>query len=170
MQNPIRIYVACLAAYNNGILHGRWIDATEDVDHIWKETKAMLAVSPIERAEEWAVHDFEGFEGLYISEYTSFETIAGLAAFIEEHGEMGAKLIEHMGGDKDSAETALQDHYIGQYESVADYAQELTEDMTDIPESLIYYIDYEKMARDMTINDLIVIETGYREQHLFWGF
>ena len=23
-----RIYVACLAAYNNGRLHGRWIDAT----------------------------------------------------------------------------------------------------------------------------------------------
>ena len=23
-----RIYVACLAAYNNGCLHGRWIDAT----------------------------------------------------------------------------------------------------------------------------------------------
>lgn len=22
-----RIYVACLAAYNNGHLHGRWIDA-----------------------------------------------------------------------------------------------------------------------------------------------
>ena len=24
-----RIYVACLAAYNNGILHGAWIEATE---------------------------------------------------------------------------------------------------------------------------------------------
>jgi len=23
--DPIRIYVACLAAYNNGHLHGRWI-------------------------------------------------------------------------------------------------------------------------------------------------
>ena len=24
-----RIYVACLAAYNNGILHGAWIEATD---------------------------------------------------------------------------------------------------------------------------------------------
>jgi antirestriction protein len=24
-----RIYVACLAAYNNGNLHGAWIDATQ---------------------------------------------------------------------------------------------------------------------------------------------
>lgn len=28
-QGP-RIYVACLAAYNNGSLHGRWIDADQD--------------------------------------------------------------------------------------------------------------------------------------------
>lgn len=25
-----RIYVACLASYNNGVLHGKWIDATAD--------------------------------------------------------------------------------------------------------------------------------------------
>ena len=28
LQDRPRIYVACLAAYNNGCLHGRWIDAT----------------------------------------------------------------------------------------------------------------------------------------------
>ena len=39
-----RIYVACLAAYNNGRLHGRWIDATTP-DEIWGEVRAMLAAS-----------------------------------------------------------------------------------------------------------------------------
>ncbi|WP_447531297.1 antirestriction protein ArdA, partial [Legionella pneumophila] len=28
MDTP-QIYVACLAAYNNGIVHGEWIDATQ---------------------------------------------------------------------------------------------------------------------------------------------
>ena len=41
--NPIRIYVACLAAYNNGHLHGRWIDATHGENHIHTQVKAMLA-------------------------------------------------------------------------------------------------------------------------------
>ena len=59
---PVRIYVACLAAYNNGVLHGRWIDAARGEDHIWEETRAMLAASPIPDAEEWAIHDYEGFE------------------------------------------------------------------------------------------------------------
>ena len=27
-----KIYVACLASYNAGILHGRWIDADQDAD------------------------------------------------------------------------------------------------------------------------------------------
>jgi len=35
-----KIYVACLAAYNNGILHGRWIDANQDADTIRDEIAA----------------------------------------------------------------------------------------------------------------------------------
>lgn len=33
-----------------------------------------------------------------------------------------------------------------------DYARELIEDITDIPENLRYYIDYEAIARDMRLN------------------
>ena len=44
-----RIYVACLAAYNNGILHGKWIPASTDTDEIWAEVSAMLKASPIPR-------------------------------------------------------------------------------------------------------------------------
>ncbi|MEP0315093.1 MAG: antirestriction protein ArdA, partial [Hyphomonas sp.] len=50
-----RIYVACLAAYNNGCLHGRWIAVTTP-DEIMSEVRAMLADSPLPDAEEWAIH------------------------------------------------------------------------------------------------------------------
>lgn len=33
MSTP-RIYVACLASYNNGVLHGRWIDANQSADDL----------------------------------------------------------------------------------------------------------------------------------------
>ncbi|MEM9374593.1 MAG: antirestriction protein ArdA [Pseudomonadota bacterium] len=36
-----RIYVACLAAYNDGCLHGRWIDATTP-DEIWEKVRAAF--------------------------------------------------------------------------------------------------------------------------------
>lgn len=48
-----RIYAACLAAYNNGILHGEWIEA-QDAWSMWEATRDMLAKSPIPDAEEWA--------------------------------------------------------------------------------------------------------------------
>ena len=41
-----RIYVACLASYNNAKLHGTWIDADQDEDSIQDEIKHMLAQSP----------------------------------------------------------------------------------------------------------------------------
>lgn len=42
----MRIYVACLASYNNGVLHGRWIDADSDVDAMGAEVAAILRASP----------------------------------------------------------------------------------------------------------------------------
>ncbi|MEJ5084957.1 antirestriction protein ArdA [Brucella pseudogrignonensis] len=40
-----RIYAACLASYNNGVLHGRWIEASSDVDEMQDEINAMLRES-----------------------------------------------------------------------------------------------------------------------------
>jgi len=40
--------------------------------------------------------------------------------------------------------------------TASDYAQELIEETTEIPENLRYYIDYEAIARDMCINGEIV--------------
>lgn len=91
-SNP-RIYVSCFAAYNNGYLHGAWIDA----DEIRGEIAAMLARSPIERAEEYAIHDYEGFEGVTIKEYAGIATVARMGAFIAEHGALRAGLLEQFG-------------------------------------------------------------------------
>lgn len=65
MCTEIRIYVADLAAYNNGKLHGVWINATDDLDAIREQVNQMLAASPEGFAEEYAIHDHEGFGGVY---------------------------------------------------------------------------------------------------------
>lgn len=166
-MSEIRIYVACLAAYNSGVLHGRWIDATQGESGIWDDVKAMLKASPEDGAEEWAIHDYEGFEGVQISEYESFETVTEYTEFIEEHGALGGLVVDHC-GDVDAARTALEDHYHGEYESMSEFAEQLTEETTTIPETLTYYIDYEKMGRDLEINDVFTLETAHREVHVFW--
>ncbi len=162
----IRIYVACLAAYNNGHLHGKWIDAAQCIDGIQKEIRAMLKTSPMEGAEEYAVHDYEGFEGIEVHEYESLEQIAKYAAFISEHGKLGGALVAHFGNLGD-ATRAIEDHYFGEYKSVTDYAEEMIEQSVTIPEPLQYYVDYEKMAADLVINDIFAIELGFDEVHIF---
>ncbi|MFI8736653.1 antirestriction protein ArdA [Ectopseudomonas toyotomiensis] len=69
MSEHIRIYVADLAAYNAGHLHGVWINATLELDDIRAQVDVMLAASPVEGAEEYAIHDFEGFDGYSLGEY-----------------------------------------------------------------------------------------------------
>lgn len=168
-EDAPRIYVACLAAYNNGRLHGRWIDATQDPDDIQAEITEMLAASPIPGAEEWAIHDYEDFEGAQLKEYSGIEKVHALALFVVEHGKLGAKLLKQLGGDLDDAEAAFED-YAGEYRSLADFAQELTEGTTEIPQSLVNHIDYEAIARDMELNgDLFIVELGFDEVHVFWS-
>lgn len=170
MCEEIRIYVADLAAYNNGILHGVWIDATDDVDDIQEQINKMLAESPEECAEEYAIHDYEGFEGYPLGEYAGIQTAHDIACFIEEFPSIAGELLSHFGGDIDEARQAMEDNYCGCYRSVADYAEELTEETTQIPQSLAYYIDYEKMGRDMELGgDIFTIETSYEEVHIFWN-
>ena len=162
-----KIYVACLAAYNAGILHGEWIDASQEIDEIWNELRSMLASSPVENAEEWAIHDYEGFGSLRLSEYEGIESAHELACFIEENGEFGAELLSHFCGDLDDAKTALE-NYMGCYERLADYARELTEDSIEIPKSLEFYIDYEAMGKDMEMSgDVFTIQTRFDQFHVF---
>lgn len=164
----IRIYVACLAAYNNAILHGTWIDATQDPDDIMEDVQSMLKASPIPNAEEWAIHDYEGFHGIILSEWESFEQVHAIASFVEEYGELGAELYSYS-NDLEEAREALCDRYVGSHSSLADFAQDLTEDTTTIPKNLAFYIDYYRMARDMEMSgDIFAIETAH-EVHIFWS-
>lgn len=169
MSQEIRIYVADLAAYNSGYLHGVWIDATLDIDDIQDAINAMLNQSPVADAEEYAIHDYEGFDGYNLAEYAGIDTAHEVACFIEEFPDFGGALLNHC-GDIDEARRMAEENYCGCYSSLADYAQELTEETAEIPQHLAPYIDYERMARDMEMGgDLFTLETGTERVHVFWS-
>jgi antirestriction protein len=56
--------------------------------------------------------------------------------------------------------------YHGEYDSEEDFAISLAEDTMTIPEHISYYIDYEKMARDLFICDYFSIEINHKT-HVF---
>ena len=58
------------------------------------------------------VNDYEGFEGISLSEYSDFEQVVEYADFIEKHGALGGKLYQHY-GNLEGAEKALVENYAG---------------------------------------------------------
>jgi len=166
--DSIRIYIACLAAYNNGQLHGEWINVTDEAS-IWEAVQAMLFRSPIEEAEEWAIHDYEGFEGAEVGEYFTFTNVVELAEYIAERGKLGAEVLNYYGGNIEDAKARF-DEYAGEYDTLADYAEELTEQTGEtIPPRLAPYIDYKAMAHDYEQSgDFLTFRVG-GSVHIFWA-
>ena len=159
-----RIYVACLAAYNNGYLHGKWIDANQDADLLYEEIKEMLSTSPIPKAEEFAIHDFEGFDEIRLSEYTELEAVSEIANFIVEHDELGAAVLSHSKGNIGEAQKLLDECYYGEHDSEEDFAFYWLHEVEcrEIPVYLQYYVDYKAMARDVFVNDFFSIELNHK--------
>ncbi|HAT9314908.1 TPA: antirestriction protein ArdA [Legionella pneumophila subsp. pneumophila] len=157
MDTP-SIYVACLASYNNSMLHGVWIDATQSEDDIMKEIWEMLGNSSEPDAEDYAIHDYEGFGNMTIHEYEGISHIVEYGSFIKEHGELGLALLSDY--SIDDAQTMLEEHYQGSYDSEVDFARQLFDDCYShqMPDSLSCYFDFELFARDLFINDYCSVE------------
>ena len=148
-----RIYCACLASYNAGTLHGSWIDADQDAEAIREEIAEMLADSPEPGAEEWAIHDYEGFGELSLHEFEGIDQVAELGRAIAEHGEAFAAYAADIGADHATVE-GFEEAYCGEWDSETAYAEDLFDECYahDIPENLRCYIDYEAFSRDLFID------------------
>jgi antirestriction protein len=159
-----RIYVASLSDYNNGRLHGAWIDADQDFEAIGEEIGEMLAESKYDPAEEYAIHDYEGFGAYRVDEYENLEDVARIGRGIAEHGPAFAAFAAHLDPAEWYKLDDFDEHYRGQWASRADYAEQLLDDLgIDLenlgPEMLQPYIsvDLDAFARDLAY-DLIVAE------------
>lgn len=169
-----RIYVADLAAYNEGTLRGEWIDITAEttVEDLREAVQAMLDRAMGEHvAEEYAIHDHEGFFGYEVHEYESLETVVRVGAFVAEHGEIGAKLLSR-GQDVDEAERFLEEQYAGVGDSLSDWVFEHlneTGEIDQIPERWHGYLDLDGYANDLELGgDIFTIEVDGRV-HVFWS-
>lgn len=151
-----KIYVASLSDYNDGRLHGTWIDAARDAGEIADDVQAMLKRSPMALAEEWAIHDSDGFAGFEVGEYESFEVVSRIASGIAEHGPAFAALASLVGTETSELER-FEDYFLGEFDSMSEFARNLADDLgwedelDRACESFRGYvdIDYEMLGRDL---------------------
>ena len=118
-----RFYAACLASYNNGELHGAWIDASTDTDEMQEQIDAMLRASKFPNVTvDCPECEGAGFMGAYL-----------------ETGKGAPCLTCKASGSVPSAEEhAIHDHEglgaLGEYDSLETIAEymELIEDFDHI--------------------------------------
>lgn len=171
-----RIYVASLSDYNDGRLHGTWIDADADPDDIKSSIERMLQRSPTAGAEEFAIHDFDGFGPWRPGEFESIDTVAAVAQGIAEHGAAFAHWAEFIGSSDPDDLDGFDDAYLGHWSSVEEYAEDLIDGsgifkVDDVPDSLRHYVqfDYEGFARDMELSGDITTSGGDGGVYIFEG-
>lgn len=174
MASSAQIYVADLAAYNAGHLHGRWIvlEAYDfDPEAVHERIKEILArgakrfgAETLSVHEEYAIHDYEGFGPIKIEEYASIEKVCELAETLDALESNGEGVAFGIFLDKvesldsfdslDDAVEAFRDAYRGS-QSLKDYAYEYVEEciLSEMDKSIRLtietYFDYEAFARDM---------------------
>jgi antirestriction protein len=171
------IYVASLADYNAGRLHGQWLPA--DVGHTELETgvKLMLAASPIPGAEEFAIFDYEGFGPVRLGEYEPLTTVTTIAHGIAEHGPAFAHWAALVGTSDLGELDDFEDAYRGHFASVTAYAEELMDDyganryIEAMPEYLQPYVklDVASFARDLELSGDIATSEGDGGVYVFDG-
>ena len=171
MSTEPRIYVACLAAYNNGRLHGEWIDADQSADELHEAVARMLAASPQPGAEEWAIHDYEGFGSLRLGEYESFERIATIAAGVAEHGDAFSAWLSYDDSQDATDMQSFEDAYRGEWDSLRAYAEDYAEStgMYDAAEksgSQYVVVDIDMLTRDLDI-ELYTARSDHRTVYVF---
>ena len=153
-----RIYVACLAAYNAGKLHGRWINANQDADNIHAKITEMFKRSPEPFAEEWAVHDFEGFGEIDLGEWPSIERVSVLAGLIKDHGDAFSLWYVNQDGhaiDIDDLEERFLEQWQGSHDSKVAFVDSLLESTSqrdELPEWAKDYFNYDAYARDLELS------------------
>lgn len=139
----MKLYVSTYAKYNNGSLFGKWMGLEDYADHD-DFIEACKELHSGELHPELMFQDFEGFPSEFycecdarpVFEYKTALSDSGMSKEAFDAGiECGLNL------------DAVADCYCGEYESEADYAEQLCEDCGDlqtIPDALRDCIDFQR--------------------------
>jgi antirestriction protein len=103
------LYIACQQSYEQNIVHGSWIDATQALEHIEAKIETLLSLSPIPHAKKWFIRYSSGFMSIRIEPQSSLAEITQIARFLEEYGNFGAELLLLHDQDIEAAEKVLDD-------------------------------------------------------------
>lgn len=144
-----KIYVGTYAKYNDGNISGAWLDCEDYADHA-EFIEACHALHSDESDPELMFQDYEDFPRDFYNESSIDSRLWDFLALDTGDREIvSAWLSENTLASREDLQSIV-DSFTGRYASWADYAEEITTDCHIIPDYLVWYIDWEKMGRDMS--------------------
>ncbi|MFD3399868.1 antirestriction protein ArdA [Kribbella sp. NPDC058693] len=157
-----RIYVRSLVDYTEGHDIGDWIDASQDLEDIHADIRNILSRSlhahwTGQPAEEWAIHDQDGFGQITLSEYESLDVVCALGKGIAEHG-LAFSAWAEINDERDVYTLArFSEAYMGDFGSREEYAEHIVDEMNGDEELAklsewtrgIVRFDFEYMIHEM---------------------
>jgi antirestriction protein len=187
----MRVWIGCLACYNEGNLLGEWYDVDQATD---VTTKALHATGGIEVNDEGYVAGRDALYGPH-EELWVFDTdetphaslsremspmeageIAERLSDLENEGidlEAFAAYCDHQGEEFTKADTDdFQEAYCGVWDDREDYAYNLAEDLGTVPKDHSWpasYIDWERAARDLFM-DYYTADASGGQIHVFRSY
>lgn len=169
-----RIYVASLSDYNAGRHHGAWIDVDEwmDADDLQEKINAILKTSPEAAetgwpAEEWAIHDMEGFPS-NMGENTPIQDILKFVEYAEDQDE-GDVFLAYQNYSTDFGDwESAKDSYYGVYDTMRELAESQIGDQLDAcPETIQDHFDWESYEKSLDNEFNILYHEG---QYYVFGY
>ena len=156
----MKAYVSTFAKFINGHLNGAWLDLKDysDKDDF---LEACLKLHEDEEDPELMFADSVGIPDDFIGEFHISPECWDLLEAYDEYGEEQVLAYCHCFGEWNKQD--FQDKYRGEYDSFADLAEQLLDEIGDldqIPEHLRGYFDYEAYGRDLCLGGDFVEHNG----------
>lgn len=156
MEKTIKVYCGTYGKYNSGSIDGAWVDLSDfsDIDEFMEHIRAL---HKDERDPEFMFQDVDNYTDIPISgepglyEIERFIQFLNLPEYEREILE-GYASIHGLADDIEEQLETAQDAYCGTYDTMSDYAEEVTLECHEIPDYLNFYIDWDKMARDFSMD------------------
>lgn len=174
MSDSPRIYVADLAAYNEGKLIGEWLDLSdyssgeEVMEAIQDLLKKWSEEQGVER-EEYAIHDTENIPGDMINEYSGeddFEKVVSVLTVANDRDIPFEVILKWMNDKGEDDANNAADAYNGSYKDEEDFAYEMVQQgvisdltpyltMTETDRRILAGEESDNRVEDMDDDDLI---------------
>lgn len=157
----IKIAITNLGKYNEGSLIFKWLELPCTDEEL---AEALEEIGINERYEEYFISDYESdFDGLKIDEYDNLQELNTLAERAEAvDAELLAAILEAETSDLSAALEIAESGDVQFYESMTleELAEEFVEEGLFSTETLLRYIDFEKLGRDLSFDGYTETDAG----------